>query len=95
MKAQSSFVWTDGAVHPDAKAAVGLDLSLIVNPGHPKDDGEFGSLCNLGFFSGFILIGQETSLLFSEDQLWATPGKIQSISYKRLAAIEAVVPKCS
>ena len=38
MKAQSSLIGTDGAAHLDAKAAVDLNVSFVIRPGHAEQD---------------------------------------------------------
>lgn len=38
MKSQAALVWADGAVHLDAKAAVDSYFTLVVYPGHSKND---------------------------------------------------------
>ena len=38
MKAQAAFVWSDGAVHLHAEAAVHLQLAFVIDPRHAEHD---------------------------------------------------------
>src|SRR6266508_5576689 len=42
MEAQASLIGTDGTVHLHAKSAMDLHATLIVEPGHAKDDHALG-----------------------------------------------------
>src|SRR4029077_14957932 len=42
MESQPAFIRTYGAIHFDAEAAIDLNLSAIVKPGHAEHDDAFG-----------------------------------------------------
>ena len=42
MEPKSALVWTDGAVHLNAKAAIDLNLALIIEPGNAEHHDALG-----------------------------------------------------
>jgi hypothetical protein len=42
MKAKTTFVWADGAVHLNAETAIDLESAFVIDPGYAELDDSFG-----------------------------------------------------